>query len=93
MDTGRFPRYEAVSATVVALRVFNVIKKIPSGPVQRKIEEIGEEAVWEHFLAMRLYKIKGSHHRLPPKGVRIKFWRQSSTAPTSLFQNADSSKT
>lgn len=74
-------------AAVVAQRVFNVIKKIPGGPVQRKIEEIGEEAVWEHFLAMRLYKVKGSGYSLPPKGIRRRFWWEQSKIPAPLLRD------
>jgi hypothetical protein len=63
------------SALPTSRAIFDVIKRIPGGAVERKIKELGETRVWEHWLGMRLYKIGDPQYRLPPKGVRTHFWK------------------
>lgn len=62
-------------ALTTSRAIFNVIKKIPGGAVERKIAEVGEDRVWEHWAGMRLYKIGDPKFTLPPKGIRTHFWK------------------
>lgn len=65
----------ADDATAISQDVFEVIKKIPGGAVQRKIRELGEERVRDYWMRMRLYKTGDPRYPLPPKSERRHFWR------------------
>jgi hypothetical protein len=63
-------------SVAIANGIFDLIKKIPGGAVQRKIEELGsEDAVREYFLRMRFHRTGSPEYTLPRKGVRRHFWR------------------
>lgn len=65
----------ADDATAISQNVFEVIKKIPGGAVQRKIRELGEDRVRDYWMSMRLYKTGDPRYLLPSKSERRHFWR------------------
>lgn len=62
-------------AMTTSQAIFDVIKRIPGGAVERKIREVGEERVRDYWIRMRLYKTGDPRYRLPSKPERRHFWR------------------
>jgi hypothetical protein len=58
---------------VVSEQIFDVIKQIPGGAVQRKIAEIGEPRTKRYWMGMR--NTGDPRYPLPTKAERRHFWR------------------